>query len=147
MNKNLYVVVCLMLAIGLVILMSGCNRCGPSRFNLRPFQNRPVRSAIDSCLYGGDACNTCNPPAGQPANCDSNVAPLCDGCSAGEFAQPVYSGEAAPGIPYYGETNLNPPITTPGPIYNETESYIQNEPPASEIYGTSAATDIVPPNF
>lgn len=145
MNKNLYVVVCLSLAIGLVIVMSGCNTCGQSGFNCRPFQNRPVRTTIYSWFHG-DPCNTCNPPVGQPVNCGTNVAPLCDTCGA-EFAQPVYSGESDPGIPYYGETNLNPPITTPGPIYSETGSYIPNQLPATEIYGTSAATDVIPPTF
>ena len=141
MKKNSYVVVCLILAMGLVFVMSGCNTCGQSRFN-----NQPIRTRIHSWFHG-DPCNTCNPPAGQPINCDSNVAPLCDTCGT-EFAQPVYSGQADPGIPYYnGETNLNPPITSPGPVYNETGSYIPNQVPAGEVYGTSAATDVVPPNF
>ena len=148
MNRNLYAVVCLSLALGLIVVLSGCSSSSGSSCNpsYRPFQN--VRSSIRSC-FQGDPCNTCNPPAGQPANCGTNVAPLCESCGTG--AQPVFPGTVDQGVPYYGETNLNSPVATPGPVYNETGASFQNglpSLPSSDIYGTGASNGaVVPPNF
>ena len=148
MNKKLYAVVCLSLALGLMIVLSGCSSCNQSIFSYRPFENQPVRSTVRS-WFQGDPCNTCNPPVGQPANCGTNVAPLCDSC--GDAAQPAFPGTVDQGVPYYGETNLNSPIATPGPVYNETGANFQNGVPSlptGDIYGTSASSGaVVPPNF
>lgn len=146
MKKFLYFAAC----VGLAGLMSGCswNDCSSSN----PFRNRPIRTKLRSC-FGGDACSTCNPPAGQPFNCDSNVAPLCDSCGeSGTVGQPVYSGYADPGVQLYEDPNLNAPLSTPiynqrienpSPIYPDSGAQIQ-----SGAFGTGVATETVsPPNF
>ena len=111
MKNLLYLVGCVCLFVSL----SGCssNSSGQSGFSC--FKNRPFRTKFQSC-FGGAPCNTCSPPAGQPANCGTNVAPLCDSCGV--------NGSVTPGVSLYSETGLNGPINNqiiqnPSPIYPE----------------------------
>lgn len=115
----------------LILAGSGCatSSCNDGLFGGRLFQGRlfnggffqgqPVRS-----LFRGAPCSTCNPPAGRPSNCDSNVAPLCQNgnCGSGGLIEsgqaPVYDD---PGVPYYGSPVLSSPQPTPadaGQIYS-----------------------------
>lgn len=145
MNKFL----CFAACVGLAGLMSGCAYSDYSLNN--PFKNRPIRTKIRSWC-GGDPCSTCSPPCGQPINCDSNVAPLCDSCApAGSLGQPVYSGNADPGVQLYEDPNLNAPMSTP--IYNQR---IENPSPIypdgvqiqNGAIGTGVANEaVMPPNF
>ena len=115
MKKFLYIAAC----VGLAGLMSGCASRDYSCDN--PFKNRPLRTKWRSWTRG-DACDTCNAPAGQPINCDSNVAPLCDSCGpAGQIGQPVYSSNTVPGVQLYDNPNLNAPLSTP--VYNQGIEY------------------------
>ena len=141
---------CFAACVGLAGLISGCacRDCPPDN----PFKNKPIRTKLRSC-FGGDPCNTCNPPAGQTINCDSNTAPLCDSCNTpGSFGQPVYSGGADPGVQLYEDPNLNAPMSTPvfnqrienpSPVYPDAGAQIQNG-----AIGTGVANEVItPPNF
>ena len=145
-RKVLAFVACL----GLVAAMSGCatnTGCGGgfSLFQNNPFKDRPVRNSIRS-WFQGDACSTCNPPAGLPANCGSNVAPLCDNCA-------TQQGLGGQQVTLYGGTNLNGPesgIPNPAPIYTEDGTVTNGV--VGEIQSGVYGADIVnggvnPPNF
>lgn len=82
-----------------MLLSSGCaSRCGDGFL-----QRQPIRSTIRS-WFGGDDCNTCNPPYGQSLY-SPNVSPMCDTCNSGQIigssTQPMYGaqmgGELVPG--------------------------------------------------
>ena len=126
MKKLLYLTAC----VGLVVAMSGCssNSCGTSGFSC--FKDRPLRARCHS-WFGGDRCDTCCPPAGQP-NCDSNVAPLCDSCGV--------STPHAGNVSLYSEPGLNAPITN---------QPIQNPSPDFSGSATQGGADagVQPPNF
>ncbi len=146
MKKFLYFAAC----VGLAGLMSGCAYNDYSCNN--PFKNRPVRTKIRS-WFGGDPCSTCNAPAGQPTNCGTNVAPLCDSCgTSGSMSQSYYPGTGDPGVQLYEDPNLNAPLSAPvynqgienpSPVYPDAGAQIQNGP-----YGTGVANEtVLPPNF
>lgn len=124
----------LILSIGvcLMVCTSGCATSGGSSSEFSLFQssatrNQPFRDCIRN-WFRGDECNTCNAPAGLPANCNSNVAPLCDqfGSQFGQ-GQPAFS--SAPiqqpieqGVQLYSDPNLNvgTPIYSGAPINEGT---------------------------
>ena len=124
------------------------------------FQGQPVRS-----LFRGAPCSTCNPPAGQPANCDSNVAPLCQDGNCGSHAglinsqAPVYGDQ---GVPYYGEPTLNAPqpaIAPEGQFYNApvqgsssrvpygNSDDIMGGLPMIDSFGSGIDADTLPPSL
>lgn len=153
MKKILYLSACL----GLVSLMSGCS-CG-NRTSCQPFKS--MRTKMQSWCQG-DQCDTCCPPAGQPTNFGTNVAPLCDSCDTGtSVGRPVYSDSVAPGVQLYDDPNLNAPMSTPiydqpienpAPVYNGDGVLFQNSispgQVSSGVMGTGVASDsVTPPNF
>ncbi len=121
---------------------SGCNSWMPSN----PFKNRPVRNTIKS-WFQGDACSTCNAPAGQPLHFGTNTAPLCTSCgSAVTTGYPPAVGTYDSNVSLYGDTSINGPT----PIYPET-GVIQNGGVVGEIEGAfgSGITNgaVNPPQF
>ena len=97
----------------LTFVMSGCASNSCSTPGLLP--NQPIRNTFRSIFMRGEACNTCNPPVGQP-NCGTNVAPLCNACGTGlnpagqpaqlgANGQPIslYDNGAAPTYPTLGQ--------------------------------------------
>ena len=101
-----------------MVCSSGCATAGSGSSGFSLFQssaprNQPFRDSVRN-WFRGDECDTCNAPAGIPANCNSNVAPLCDqyGSQFGQ-AQPVYSSvptqqqPIGQGVQLYSDPNLN----------------------------------------
>lgn len=128
---------------GLIALTSGCSGTGRSCFS-NPFK---------SC-FRGDACSTCNAPAGQASNCGTNVAPLCDSCATntGVAAPPAYSGIADQGVPLYGDPSLNAPEFSNPTIQNGRVTYPESgyQDPSSgyNVIGTESTTGgVSPPPF
>ena len=92
------------------LLSSGCaSRCGDGFL-----QRQPVRSTIRS-WFGGDDCNTCNPPCGQSLY-SPNTAGMCDTCNSGQIigssTQPMY-GAPMQGAQMGGDII---PGAQPGPV-------------------------------
>ena len=101
----------------LMVCTSGCATAGSGSSGFSLFQssaprNQPFRDCVRN-WFRGDECDTCNAPAGIPANCNSNVAPLCDQYGS-QFsqAQPVYSSvptqqPIGQDVQLYSDPNLN----------------------------------------
>ena len=158
MKKMLYLVICL----GLVAPMIGCATGGSSIFQNGCCQSTPgpIRSTIRS-WFQGDACSTCNPPAGQLSNCGTNFAPLCDSCGHSAIPTTVGTGVNTPPVQYYGETNLNGPATSfespviqsPAPLQNvptpapASGSSTRLESRVESLFGASSTESVVPPQF
>lgn len=85
----------------------------------RLFQNRPVRDAVQG-WFQGDACNTCNPPVGMPANCGTNVAPMCNACGSSLPHSTVGNG-----VSLYDNSALNGGVLN-APIQNNTTTNYPN---------------------
>ena len=123
-KRVLYIAACLTLTFA----VSGCAN--------RPFANQPVRTWLRGAI-----CNTCNPAAGQPANCGTNVAPGCTSgvCSGVESPMGSTGGFAEPGagIQFYGD-----------PILNSTPSFGPSSQiyPSNEIYGGATGSPVTPPD-
>ncbi|MDA7902470.1 hypothetical protein N9B31_02315 [Mariniblastus sp.] len=111
-------------------LMSGC-ACNDYSL-AHPFKNKPIRSKLRSWCKG-DACSTCNTPAGQMMNCDSNVAPLCDNCGTiGPAMQPAINAPVE-----------NGQVPSPAPATEET-SFLNS----TNSFNAGLVSDIVsPPDF
>ncbi|MEM7783035.1 MAG: hypothetical protein AAF939_13320 [Planctomycetota bacterium] len=103
--KNL---LCATLCLGVIIVTTGCatTSCSP---NGRLFQNQPIRNAFRSLFTQGDACDTCNAPAGYSTV--PNVAPLCDTCG-----QTVDGGIVNYGQPVLTSPQITGPAIETGPI-------------------------------
>lgn len=125
--------------LGMVFMMSGCasNGCSPSPFG-QFFQDRPIRNSIRSMFVRGDACNTCNPPVGQP-HCGTNVAPLCNSCGSAmpgqpimgqPTAQPVYGNPVGNGVSLYEQPILNAPQQ--GYLNGDIQPAVTTQPTAVE---------------
>lgn len=130
-------VICLVTCATMLALFSGC-------------ANGPIRN-----WFQGAACNTCQPPVGQPIGCGTNYAPSCDSgaCGTGVGSNPVVNGPAvngpfieAPGFvpqgstePYYSGS-ATPTTNTSGYIGQSDVQY-----PSSEVYGSNINGGIVVP--
>ncbi|MDG1875185.1 MAG: hypothetical protein P8J27_14830 [Mariniblastus sp.] len=122
--------------------LSGNRNCDSGRyFGQRLMQRKtPVQDAIRG-IFHGDACNTCNPPAGMPANCGTNVAPLCDTCDG--------ATQTNPGIQFYGDPNLNAPMSSPSLVDPNLNN--GNAVPTPQVgpveTGYTPSNDVIPPVF
>lgn len=98
-----------------------CNSGGNGWFGSRILQDQPVRRTIRS-WFQGDACSTCNAPAGQLNGLAPNTAPLCENCGN----QPMFQQNQ--GAPLYNSPIIGPtndfnmpqqPILDPGAIQSD----------------------------
>lgn len=127
--------VCLIASAAIVLLYSGC-------------ANGPLRN-----WYRGAACNTCQPPVGQPIGCGTNYAPLCNPGTCGSVPANVNPGlETAPvNEPYLEAPGFIPQTSAPyysspsaAPVMNETSFSLPTgaisgmEAPPARVFGTGA---------